>query len=81
MAWDKFEPVLRYTDLALYDVKHMDPVAHKELTGVSNELILDNLRKIMDETNNRSNHSASRLFRVRMIQTKTWTRLLGMRKR
>ena len=51
VAWDKFEPVLRYTDLALYDVKHMDPVAHKELTGVSNELILDNLRKIMDETN------------------------------
>lgn len=25
VAWDKFEPVLRYTDLALYDVKHMDP--------------------------------------------------------
>lgn len=35
--------VAPYTDLFLYDIKHMDPVVHKELTGVSNEIILANL--------------------------------------
>ncbi|MFC2059605.1 glycyl-radical enzyme activating protein [Chloroflexota bacterium] len=37
---------LDYTDLMLYDLKHMDPVVHKKLTGVSNKLILNNLRSI-----------------------------------
>ncbi|MFC2060531.1 glycyl-radical enzyme activating protein [Chloroflexota bacterium] len=40
------ERVLDYTDLVLYDLKHMDHVMHKKLTGVSNELILNNLRSI-----------------------------------
>ncbi len=26
-----------YIDLFLYDMKHMDPVRHNELTGISNE--------------------------------------------
>lgn len=34
--------VLEYTNLVLYDIKHMDPAQHKELTGVDNRLILDN---------------------------------------
>jgi len=33
-------------DLFLFDIKHMDPVEHKRLTGVSNELILDNLARL-----------------------------------
>ncbi|HEY91013.1 MAG TPA: glycyl-radical enzyme activating protein, partial [Dehalococcoidia bacterium] len=33
-------------DLVYMDVKHMDPIAHKEITGVSNELILSNIRKV-----------------------------------
>lgn len=32
-----------YTDLYLYDIKHMDSEKHKEYTGVDNELILSNL--------------------------------------
>ncbi len=48
--WDKFKSVLEYTDLVLYDLKHMDPIVHKELTGVSNELILQNLEKIFTDT-------------------------------
>nr|AVQ67927.1 phenylacetate decarboxylase activating enzyme [uncultured bacterium] len=48
--WDNFKSVLEYTDLALFDVKHMDPIRHKELTGVSNELILKNLEKVFAET-------------------------------
>lgn len=31
------------TDLFLYDLKHMDPLKHQEMTGVSNDLILSNL--------------------------------------
>ncbi|MBN2334380.1 glycyl-radical enzyme activating protein [Candidatus Bathyarchaeota archaeon] len=44
--WESIEAVLPFTDLFLYDVKHMDPLRHRELTGVSNELILGNLRRL-----------------------------------
>lgn len=36
--------VARRTDLFLYDLKLMDPEKHRQWTGVSNELILENLR-------------------------------------
>ncbi len=35
--------VFRYVDLGLLDIKHMDPKEHERLTGVSNNLILENL--------------------------------------
>jgi len=38
--------VLEHTNLVLYDIKHMDPAKHKELTGVDNRLILENARMI-----------------------------------
>lgn len=44
--WKAIEPALPFLDLVFYDVKHIDPEAHKEYTGVGNELILDNLRKL-----------------------------------
>lgn len=37
------EEVLAYTDLVLFDLKLMDPVAHRKWTGRSNKQILDNL--------------------------------------
>jgi len=37
--------ILKYVDLVLYDIKHVDPQKHKEYTSVSNELILFNLRQ------------------------------------
>ena len=40
------EDIAPHTDLFLYDLKHIDPIRHKEYTGVSNELILSNLRWI-----------------------------------
>lgn len=40
------ERILPYLDQYLYDIKHMDPVKHKEFTGKSNELMLDNVRKV-----------------------------------
>ncbi|MDY6918323.1 MAG: glycyl-radical enzyme activating protein [Chloroflexota bacterium] len=46
VPWEDFEKVLEYTDLVLYDIKIMDPQAHKEYSGRSNELILDNAKRI-----------------------------------
>jgi len=44
--WETLRGLLDDVDLVLYDLKHMDPAVHEELTGVSNTLILSNLRKI-----------------------------------
>jgi len=38
------EEVSTYTDLFLYDIKHMDPEKHEIYTGVTNHIILDNLK-------------------------------------
>lgn len=40
--------VLAYADLVLLDLKHMDDAMHRQITGVSNELILNNARMIVD---------------------------------
>lgn len=44
--WRRLEGLLRHTDLLLYDLKHMDRERHIALTGMSNGLILDNLRRL-----------------------------------
>ncbi len=36
--------VIEHTDLVLLDIKHMDPKMHREFTGVSNDLILQNAK-------------------------------------
>ncbi len=40
------EAVLPYTDLFLYDLKHMDSAQHKTVVGVPNEIIHENARRI-----------------------------------
>jgi pyruvate formate lyase activating enzyme len=47
--WETFQQILEYVDLVLYDFKQMDPVLHQEYTGASNELILDNVKRIYHE--------------------------------
>jgi pyruvate formate lyase activating enzyme len=42
IPWAALEPMLPYVDFFLWDIKHMDPEKHKQLTGVSNKLILSN---------------------------------------
>jgi pyruvate formate lyase activating enzyme len=39
---NQFEKILPYVDLFLYDIKASDTVLHKEITGVSNDLIWQN---------------------------------------
>jgi pyruvate formate lyase activating enzyme len=41
--------IARLADVLLYDIKHMDPKAHKRHTGVDNEQILENLRTLSEE--------------------------------
>lgn len=41
---EQFEKILPYIDLFLYDIKEMDTVKHKNYTGVSNELIIENAK-------------------------------------
>lgn len=47
VPWVHFEKVLPYTDLFLFDVKHMDPEIHRNFTGKDNTLILANLEKLV----------------------------------
>ena len=44
--WKEIEKVLPYTDLIISDIKHMDSGIHKEYTGVGNERILENLKRL-----------------------------------
>jgi pyruvate formate lyase activating enzyme len=45
-SWDNIAEILPLTDLFLVDIKHMDPEAHRAATGVSNETILANIRRL-----------------------------------
>jgi pyruvate formate lyase activating enzyme len=42
--WEVLDSVRKYVDLFLYDLKLMDEARHRAFTGVSNALILSNLR-------------------------------------
>jgi pyruvate formate lyase activating enzyme len=44
---ESLQKVLPYTLLVLFDMKHIDPVAHRRLTGFSNKLIINNLKFIV----------------------------------
>ncbi len=45
--WSVVEPLVPLVDLWLYDLKLWDDQAHRKLTGVSNQQILDNLRRLL----------------------------------
>lgn len=44
--WEHLESLVKYCNTIFIDLKHIDSVKHKELTGVNNELILENIRKV-----------------------------------
>jgi pyruvate formate lyase activating enzyme len=48
VEWSELVKVLPYTDLFLYDIKQVDSSEHCRLTGVGNELILDNAKRIAE---------------------------------
>jgi pyruvate formate lyase activating enzyme len=45
VPWEHLKNILEFVDLLYFDVKHMDAKTHKEITGVSNERILENARR------------------------------------
>lgn len=46
VPYERFERILPYIDLFLYDIKCFDREKHKQYTGVDNELILENFKKL-----------------------------------
>jgi pyruvate formate lyase activating enzyme len=44
--WEAMRPILGLMDIVLYDVKHMDPDRHRLGTGVANDVILANLKRV-----------------------------------
>ncbi len=49
VPYESFERILPYTDMLLYDIKAASPELHKKWTGVSNSLILSNLKRLSAE--------------------------------
>ena len=47
-SYSEIEKLLPYLDLYLMDIKHTDAEKHKEYTGVSNERILENARRVAE---------------------------------
>ncbi|MCL2100058.1 MAG: glycyl-radical enzyme activating protein [Oscillospiraceae bacterium] len=48
VPWETILKILPYTDMVLYDIKLMDPVTHKILTGRDNQLIFGNIKLLAD---------------------------------
>ena len=49
--WKAFETIRNCIDLLFFDIKIVDTKKHKELTGVSNKKILENIRRVDEEWN------------------------------
>ncbi len=61
VKWESFEKIMPCTDLFLFDIKCADDELHKRWTGVSNRLILENLKKLSD------NFSGDIIIRIPVI--------------
>jgi len=45
--WERLERMVPLVNLWLVDIKHTDPERHRELTGVTNETILANIKRLV----------------------------------
>ncbi|MGD0341994.1 MAG: glycyl-radical enzyme activating protein [Bacteroidales bacterium] len=45
---DNFKAIMPYTDLFLFDIKHLDNARHEKYTSVSNTLIISNFKLILN---------------------------------
>lgn len=48
VPFERFETVMPYTDLFLYDIKCASPERHRTFTGLDNRLILENYRRLVE---------------------------------
>ncbi len=51
-SWKGVATVLRHIDEFYFDIKAADPARHEAITGRSNKLIVENLRRLLDEGHN-----------------------------
>ena len=58
--WEVIKEVSNYTDLILFDLKHMDDKKHQLQTGISNRIILENAIRI-------SEYHRNIIFRIPLI--------------
>jgi pyruvate formate lyase activating enzyme len=59
-SWKYFLDAIPYINLVLFDIKHMNSEKHKQHTGVPNQLILSNLKKL-------STHGIPVMIRIPLI--------------
>ncbi len=45
-SWARYEEILPYVDLFLYDIKETDPELHEQFTGISNRIVLENVNAL-----------------------------------
>jgi pyruvate formate lyase activating enzyme len=57
---ENYRAIIPFTDLFLFDLKHLDDIRHIEMTGVSNKLILENSRFL-------SENAQEIMFRIPVI--------------
>lgn len=50
--WSVLKQLMVYADIVLFDLKHLDPISHREKTGVSNDIILKNLASLTETGKN-----------------------------
>jgi pyruvate formate lyase activating enzyme len=46
--WNEVKKVFEYADQIFFDIKSMDPILHEKYTGVSNEIILENAKRVAE---------------------------------
>lgn len=46
--FEEVKKLCAHVNMVFYDIKHMDPVKHRAYTGVTNELILENIKKVSE---------------------------------
>lgn len=61
---DKLDELIKYTDLFLLDIKHLNPDKHKELTGRENDKVLKFLEHI---------NSMNKKIWIRQVLVPDWT--------
>lgn len=49
VPWEYLKAIIEYVDIFLYDIKVFDEEKHKEVVGISNKRIIENLKKLGKE--------------------------------
>jgi len=47
-SWEHLSKIAEYVNLFLFDLKHMNSLKHQEFVGIPNNIIHDNLRKLVN---------------------------------